>query len=133
VDAIWGPWTGARLGWDIYGTAAINPHTCAADATGFDPGSHEWCADHYKPIPVELPSDSNVQYGPFYGGTPYLSVPGSMPPLNPDGTVHVNKNPLAGVSFMWHSHSERELTTNDIFIGGMATMAVILPMDVQIP
>jgi hypothetical protein len=133
VDAIWGPWTGAKLGWDIFGTQAINPHTCTPDASGFDPVSREYCADHNKPIPVQLPPDPYVQYGPFYGGTAYLGVPGTMPPLNPDGTVHVDKNPLAALCFMWHSHSERELTTNDIFIGGMATMAQVLPTSVPIP
>jgi len=133
VDAIWGPWTGARLGWDVYGTAQINPHTCTPDATGFDPTTHEYCADHYKPIPVTLPQEAYLTFGPMYGGTPYVGVPATLPPLNPDGTVHVQQNPQAGLSFMWHSHSERELTTNDIFIGGMATMALILPMDVQIP
>jgi hypothetical protein len=137
VDAIWGPWTGEKLNWDIYGTQAINPHTCTPNSTGFDPTTREYCADHDslfhpRPIPVQLPPDSYVQYGPFYGGTPYLGIPGSMPPLNPDGTVHVDKNPLAGLSFMWHSHSERELTTNDIFIGGMATMAQVLPMSIPI-
>jgi manganese oxidase len=152
VDAIWGPWTGAKLGWDIYGTntvraaAGLPAHTCTATvlptvcngpgnppAGCFDPTTHEFCADHNVPLKVDLPSDSYVQYGPFWGGTPYLGFPGTMPPLNPDGTVHVNKNPLAGISFMWHSHSERELTTNDIFIGGMATMAIILPVTEQFP
>lgn len=133
VDAIWGPWTGANLGWDIYGTAAIRPHGCAADATGFDPVTREYCADHYKPLPVTLPPDPYVSYGQLYGGTPYLGKPGPLPPLNPDGTVHVQRNPDAGLSFMWHSHNERELTTNDIFIGGMATMALVAPMDVAIP
>jgi hypothetical protein len=28
---------------------------------------------------------------------------------------------------MWHSHNERELTTNNIFPGGMATFALVLP------
>lgn len=133
VDALWGPWTGARLGWDVYGTAAIHPHTCNPDASGLDPTSREYCADHYKPIPVTLPPDPYLTYGPFHGGTPYLGVSGPLPPLNPDGTVHVQKNPLAGLAFMWHSHSERELTTNDIFIGGMATMALIVPAGTPIP
>ncbi|MCU1276994.1 MAG: hypothetical protein JWM53_540 [bacterium] len=133
VDALWGPWTGARLGWDIYGTAEINPHACSPDTTGFDPGTHEYCADHGKPIPVTLPSESYTAFGQFFGGTPYLGVPGTLPPLNPDGTVHVQQNPQAGLGFMWHSHSERELTTNDIFIGGMATMALVLPVGVSIP
>jgi FtsP/CotA-like multicopper oxidase with cupredoxin domain len=133
IDAIWGPWTGAKLGWDIFGTAAINAHGCTPDPTGFDPTTREYCADHYKPIPVTLPPDPYVHYGPFYGGTPYMGVPGVMPPLDPDGTVHVQQNPQAGLGFMWHSHSERELTTNDIFIGGMATMALVLPVGTAIP
>jgi FtsP/CotA-like multicopper oxidase with cupredoxin domain len=133
LDAIWGPWTGAQLGWDVFGTAPANPHTCTPDATGFDQRTREFCADHNKPFPVTLPSNPYLNYGPFYGGTPFLGVKGPLPPLNPDGTVHVQKNPLAGLSFMWHSHSERELTTNDVFIGGMATMALVLPMSITIP
>jgi hypothetical protein len=133
VDAIWGPWTGAKLGWDVYGTQAINPHACTPDATGFDPTTREYCADHNKPIPVTLPPEAYVTYGQFFGGTPYLGVSEDLPPLNPDGTVHVQQNPQAGLGFMWHSHSERELTTNDIFIGGMATMALVLPVGVAIP
>lgn len=133
VDAIWGPWTGAKLGWDVYGTADINPHTCTADATGFDPSTHEYCADHYKKLPVTLPPETYTTFGQFFGGTPYIGIPGPLPPLNPDGTVHVQQDPQAGLAYMWHSHSERELTTNDIFIGGMATMALVLPMSATIP
>jgi hypothetical protein len=119
VDAIWGPWTGARLGWDVFGDPAINGHTCT-NPTGFDPVTFEWCPDHGKPIPVKIPADSLMQFGPMYGGTPYLGVPGDLPP------AHVQENPMGGLSFMWHSHSERELV-NNIFIGGMATMAMVLP------
>jgi hypothetical protein len=39
----------------------------------------------------------------------------------------VPQNPMGGLSFMWHSHNERELTSNNIFIGGMATMALVVP------
>ena len=131
VDAIWGPWTGAKLGWDIYGTANLRPHNCTPDATGFDPASHEWCADHYKPIPVLLPTPSELTHGNFYGGTAYLGIPGGLPADNPG--ARMQQNLVGGVSFMWHSHSERELTTNDIFIGGMATMAMVVPMNVPIP
>jgi hypothetical protein len=133
LDAIWGPWTGAKLGWDVFGDVQANPHNCAPDATGFDPTTREYCADHGKPIPVTLPADAYLTFGQMYGGSPYLGVPGPIPPLNPDGTVHVQKNPQAGLAFMWHSHNERELTTNDIFIGGMATMALVLPVTVPIP
>lgn len=133
VDALWGPWTGARLGWDVYGTQDVYPHACNDDGSGFDPVSHEYCPDHDKPFPITLPPESYLAFGPYYGGTPYLGTGADLPPLNPDGTVHVQQNPQAGLAFMWHSHSERELTTNDTFIGGMATMALVVPMGVPIP
>jgi hypothetical protein len=148
VDAIWGPWTGFELNWDVFGP--VSSHACSTTCTaascplttliafkglsGFDPTTGEWCADHNKPIPVKLPADSKMTYGQMYGGTPYLGVPGEIPPIDPNnGAYHSNQNPMAGLSFMWHSHSERELTTNNIFIGGMATMALVLPYSVVIP
>jgi len=138
VDAIWGPWTGARLGWDVYGHVGgeVYPPGClgagvaicasynpADPATFFDPFSNEYCPDHGKPIPVLIPAPSLLTFGPMYGGTPYLGVSGELPP------AHVQYNPQAGLSFMWHSHNERELTTNNIFIGGMATMSLVLPYE----
>jgi hypothetical protein len=90
-------------------------------ATYFDPYNNEYCPDHGKPIPVQIPAPSLLAFGPMYGGTPYLGTSGELPPS------HVQQNPQAGFSFMWHSHSERELTTNNIFIGGMATMSLVLP------
>lgn len=122
ADAIWGPWTGAKLGWDVYGHNGTEPGICTTpNADGFDPVTFEYCPDHGKPIPVAIPAQSLMQFGPMYGGTPYLGVPGDLPP------AHVQQNPMGGLSFMWHSHSERELTSNNIFIGGMATMAMVLP------
>jgi hypothetical protein len=138
VDAIWGPWTGEKLGWDVYGHVGgeLYPAGCPGvpagvaicagyvpgnPATYFDPYNNEYCPDHGKPIPVQIPAPSLLAFGPMYGGTPYLGVPGELPPS------HVQQNPQAGLSFMWHSHNERELTTNNIFIGGMATMSLVLP------
>lgn len=139
VDAIWGPWTGEKLGWDIYGhvggelfaagclgagvaiCASYNP---LDPNTYFDPYNNEYCPDHGKPIPVVIPAPSLLTFGPMYGGTPYLGASGELPP------AHVQENPLAGLSYMWHSHTERELTSNNIFIGGMATMALVLPYEV---
>jgi hypothetical protein len=129
VDAIWGPWTGAKLGWDVYGTQDIFPHDCTpgpnsvenAPPYTFDPVTYEYCPDHGKPIPVVIPSQSILQFGQFFGGTPYLGNPGDLPP------GHVQQNPQGGLSYMWHSHNERELTTNNIFPGGMATFALVLP------
>jgi FtsP/CotA-like multicopper oxidase with cupredoxin domain len=135
ADAIWGPWTGARLSWDVYGTADVNPHDCNPDVTQFDPTTHEYCPDHYRPIPVTLPSQSDLNYGigggGMWGGTPYLGVSGDVPPVNPGAQTQLNVT--GGIAFMWHSHAERELTTNNIFIGGMASMALVVPVSVPIP
>ncbi len=131
VDAMWGPWTGAKLGWDVYGHTDPTHSGLTGAACTAPLAPNEDINDHCKPIPVTLPSDSVLTFGigttGFYSGSPYLGTPAALPPLNPDGTVHVQDNPLAGLSFMWHSHNERELTTNDIFPGGMATMALVVP------
>jgi hypothetical protein len=136
VDAIWGPWTGAALGWDVYGTTDINPHSCtAAPGTDFDAVTHEYCPDHNRPIPVTLPSQSDLTFGVIaggmWGGTPYLGVSGDVPPLSPGQPAQ--QNTAGGIAFMWHSHAERELTTNNIFLGGMATMALIVPTGTPVP
>jgi FtsP/CotA-like multicopper oxidase with cupredoxin domain len=109
-------WTGQGLGWDIYGHSASDP---------IEDG--EWAADHGKPLPVDLPGLSDLTFGGFYSGSPYLGAMGALPPgeggLNPD----------AGYTYMWHSHTERELINNDVFPGGMMTMMIILPPWVAIP
>lgn len=112
-------WTGKGMGWDIYG--ANNGHTCTPDANGYDLVSKEWCADHNKPIPVSLPNQLDYTSGMAYSGSPYLGATGTLPPGSGDW------NPFAGYFFMWHSHSEKELTNNDIFPGGMLTMFVVVP------
>ena len=128
VDAIY-TWTGEKLGWDIYGTGADYEHDCngisvnAANpaSAGFDPVTHEYCADHGKPFPVILPADSELTFGGQWSGSPYLGGGGALPPgqggLNPDG----------GFFFMWHSHNEKEMVNNDIFPGGMMTHVLIQP------
>jgi hypothetical protein len=112
-------WTGKGVGWDIYG--ANNGHTCTPDANGYDLVSKEWCADHNKPIPVTLPNQLDVTTGMAYSGSPYLGSAGALPPGSGDW------NPFQGYFYMWHSHSEKELTNNDIFPGGMLTMFVVVP------
>jgi FtsP/CotA-like multicopper oxidase with cupredoxin domain len=115
ADAIF-EWTGADLGWDIYGHAPSDP---------LEPS--EWAADHGKPIPVTLPDLSVLAFGGFYSGSPFLGALGSLPPgeggLNPD----------AGYTYMWHSHTEREMVNNDVFPGGMMTILIIeapwVPLD----
>ena len=84
--------------------------------------------------------------GAWYGGSPYLgpdatlratgctSDPyiksnqtscgqtGSTPP---SGTIANSPSGEAGFAFMWHSHNEREITTNNIFPGGMLMMMLV--------
>jgi hypothetical protein len=122
IDAIF-EWTGKGLGWDIYGSLAAGPeyaHECM-DMNGddYDDMTHEYCPDHYKPFPVTLPTDQELTFGGFYSGSPYLGLVNSLPPgqggLNPNG----------GYTYMWHSHTEKEMVNFDIFPGGMMTMLLI--------
>jgi hypothetical protein len=135
VDAIF-EWTGQGLGWDIYGTPADDfpAHECIDnDGDGFaDPGipgnnPYEYCADHNKPFPTVLPEKQDLAFGGWYGGSPFMGAVGDLPPgeggLNPNG----------GFSYMWHSHTEKELTNFDVFPGGMLTMLIIEPWGVDIP
>jgi FtsP/CotA-like multicopper oxidase with cupredoxin domain len=117
-------WTGKGIGWDIYGTTAINPHSCTADATGFDPTTKEWCADHNKPIPVIVAGSLDLSFGESYSGSPYLGMTGSLP------QGHPGLNTTGGYFHMWHSHNEKEITTDDIFPGGMMTMLIVEPWSV---
>ncbi|MDD4882257.1 MAG: multicopper oxidase domain-containing protein [Gallionellaceae bacterium] len=110
-------WTGKNIGWDIYGTD--NAHTCSPGADGYDPTSHEWCADHGKPFPVILPNQQDVQFGEYYSGTPFLGQYGILPPGHPGLNEH------GGYFHIWHSHNEKEITTNNVFPGGMKTFLII--------
>jgi len=145
-------WTGKGLNWDVFGhtndplkpTAAA---TCTPDANGYHndptaPNYYEWCGDHNKALeskpfgnvgsggPVTLPDPGIVANGPWYGGSPYLGpnattrAVGSTP-IPPSGTVANSPTDEAGFAFMWHSHNEREITTNNIFPGGMLMMMLV--------
>ncbi|BDG10828.1 multicopper oxidase domain-containing protein [Anaeromyxobacter paludicola] len=126
-------WTGKGLNWDVYNHRAGDGSRCIPDASGYhaiktDPNAGEWCADHLKPIPVTPPDPTIVAIGQWYGGTPYLGIQstGSFTGTNePPGTL--NQNPQAGYAYMWHSHNEREITTNDVFPGGIMSMLLIDP------
>jgi hypothetical protein len=138
LDAIF-TWTGQGLNWDVYGTDPTLGHTCngipvdatVPQSTGFDAKTHEYCPDHGKPIPVTDPDKNIVANGLWYGGSPYLGVPVSSR-LVP-GTTEINTG--GSYAYMWHSHDEREITTNDVFPGGMMMMLLIdppgLPIDEQ--
>ena len=96
--------------------------------------------------PATLPDPNIFANGPWYGGSPYLgpdatlratgcmhagalqsNAPncgqtGSTPP---SGTIANSPSGEAGFAFMWHSHNEREITTNNIFPGGMLMMMLV--------
>jgi hypothetical protein len=136
VDAIF-EWTGRDIGWDVYGTPADGrpDHDCIdGDGDGLaDPDNpanlypYEYCADHGTPFPVVLPEKQDVAFGGWYSGSPFLGASGDLPPG--EGGL----NPYGGFSYMWHSHTEKELTNFDIFPGGMLTMLIIEAWNVEIP
>jgi FtsP/CotA-like multicopper oxidase with cupredoxin domain len=112
---------------------------------------YEWCQDHNKPVqvapfgdvasggPATLPDPNVFTNGAWYGGSPYLgpdaSLRGSM--ASCDTTTNANCTTLLpsnvqanppnerGWAFMWHSHNEREITTNNVFPGGMLMMLLV--------
>ena len=137
-------WTGKGLGWDMYGTeGAAASHLCNGQTgewaraerlanpgnpyfTNYDPTTREWCGDHGMVFPVTLPDPLNLVNGGWWSGSPYMGTMGALPPG--EGGL----NPNAGYVFMWHSHTEKELTNFDVFPGGMMTMLIIEPVGVPI-
>jgi len=114
----------------------------------------EWCQDHNKPLqvapfgdvagggPATLPDPNLFTNGPWYGGSPYLGPDattratgctagspagscGATGTTPPSGTIANSPSGEAGFAFMWHSHNEREITTNNIFPGGMLMMMLV--------
>jgi len=115
----------------------------------------EWCQDHNKPVevtpigdvpgggPATLPDPNIFTNGAWYGGTPYFgpdatirgggtqacasgaataaSVCSTLQPAN----TQANPNNERGWAFMWHSHNEREITTNNVFPGGVLMMMLV--------
>ena len=143
-------WTGKGLNWDEYGHgASVTTAACTPDENGYNTGSptainyFEWCQDHNKPMqaapfgsvggggPVTLPDPNILANGAWFGGSPYLGpeatirAVGSTGTTPPSGTVANSPTDEAGFAFMWHSHNEREITTNNIFPGGMLMMMMV--------
>jgi FtsP/CotA-like multicopper oxidase with cupredoxin domain len=147
-------WTGKGLNWDAYAhhpgsSDPLAKLTCTPDPNGYNTGVltavnyYEWCQDHNKPLqaapfgdvpgggPATLPAPSLFTNGPWYGGTPYLGPNATIRAVGPTGTTPPSgtiANPPAseaGFAFMWHSHNEREITTNNVFPGGMLMMMLV--------
>jgi len=105
--------------------------------------------------PVTLPNPNIFTNGAWYGGSPYLgpdaTVRGdsTLPAakgnngltsgciangasatavnctnLQPSNT-QANPSNERGIAFMWHSHNEREITTDNVFPGGMLMMMLV--------
>lgn len=102
-------WTGAKLGWDMYGHKQSDPLMPA-----------EYAPDHGKAFPVVLPGALELTYGEHFSGGQFLGSPGFEFP----GTK--NLNPDGAFMFMWHSHNEKEIVNDDVFPGGMMTMLMIM-------
>ncbi|HWI69889.1 MAG TPA: hypothetical protein VNS88_16220, partial [Nitrospiraceae bacterium] len=81
--------------------------------------------------PATLPDPNIFANGAWYGGSPYLGpnatvrAVGSTGTTPPSGTVANSPTDEAGFAFMWHSHNEREITTNNSFPGGMLMMMLV--------
>jgi FtsP/CotA-like multicopper oxidase with cupredoxin domain len=112
---------------------------------------YEWCQDHNKPLqvapfgdvaaggPMTLPDPNIFSNGPWYGGSPYLGPDATLRATAPACDTAKNAgctnllpsntqaNPASerGWAFMWHSHNEREITTNNVFPGGMLMMMLV--------
>jgi FtsP/CotA-like multicopper oxidase with cupredoxin domain len=131
-----------------YYTTASSP---AAPTTA--PNYYEWCQDHNKPLevaplgdvasggPATLPNPNIFTNGAWYGGTPYLGTDATLRAFAPNCATtstatltcssqqpsNTQANPAneRGFAFMWHSHNEREITTNNVFPGGMLMMMLV--------
>jgi len=96
--------------------------------------------------PVTLPDPNLLTNGAWFGGSPYLGPDatlratgcpagsnagpnaancGTTGTTPPSGTIANSPSTEAGFAFMWHSHNEREITTSNIFPGGMLMMMLV--------
>ncbi len=125
-----------------YGPVTVGGVT-TIQMTGGSLNYYEWCADHNVPLeanpvgqtgaggPVTLMDPLVITNGLWSNGTPYLGPDAVMrsrgPTPLPPGSATQNPTPESGIAFMWHSHNEREITTSDVFPGGMLMMMLVDP------
>ena len=145
--------TGRGLNWDMYAhnPASTDPLAqlpCTPDLNGYNTAAttavnyYEWCQDHNKPVqaapfgdvaaggPVSLPDANILTNGAWYSGSPYLGPDATTRATGPNTglqpfNTQANPAPERGWAFMWHSHNEREITTNNVFPGGMLMMMLV--------
>jgi hypothetical protein len=133
---------------------ALASPACVPDANGYytvnsSPAApvaainyYEWCQDHNKPLevnpvgdvgsggPATLPNPLILTTGPWFSGSPYLGDDATTRAVGPNTLIPpsgTQANPAGerGYAFMWHSHNEREITTNNVFPGGMLMMMLV--------
>jgi hypothetical protein len=99
--------------------------------------------------PATFPDPNVFTNGAWYSGTPYFGPDANLRAGTPQcvqniqagvastytdytnctnlqpSNVQVNPPQERGWAFMWHSHNEREITTNNVFPGGMLMMLLI--------
>jgi hypothetical protein len=119
-------------------TFSTAPAAAVAGAINY----YEWCQDHNKPLevapfgdvagggPATLPNPNIFANGAWYSGSPYLGPNATVRATGPNSSfqpANVQANPAneRGFAFMWHSHNEREITTNNLFPGGMFMMMLV--------
>ena len=132
-------------GYNTGNPAAINYYEWCQDH--FKPVQKAPFGDVAGGGPVTLPDANLFTNGAWYGGSPYLgpnattratgcitgaqangpggSQCGQTGSTPPSGTIANPPGSEAGFAFMWHSHNEREITTNNIFPGGMLMMMLV--------
>lgn len=147
-------WTGRGLNWDAYAhhpNPTNDPNAelpCNPDSNGYNTGAptainyYEWCQDHNKPLevapfgdvagggPATLPDPNIFTNGPWFSGSPYLGPDATTRATGPNSVfqpANSQANPASerGFAYMWHSHNEREITTNNVFPGGMLMMMLV--------
>jgi FtsP/CotA-like multicopper oxidase with cupredoxin domain len=132
----------------VYSATANDELPCVPDANGYNTGSplainyYEWCQDHNKPLqvapfgdvgaggPATLPDPNIFTNGAWYSGSPYLGPDATLRATGPNSSfqpanTQANPSNERGWAFMWHSHNEREITTNNVFPGGMFMMMLV--------
>lgn len=136
----------------VYTATANDSLPCVPDANGYytvNSGApvtainyYEWCQDHNKPIqatptgdvasggPVTLPDPNIFTNGAWYSGSPYLGPDATLRASGPNtnlqpSNIQANPSNERGWAYMWHSHNEREITTNNVFPGGMLMMMLV--------
>jgi Multicopper oxidase len=96
--------------------------------------------------PATFPDPNILTNGPWYSGTPYFGPDANLRAGTPQcvqnaisgattnytnctnlqpSNVQANPAGERGWAFMWHSHNEREITTNNVFPGGMLMMLLV--------